>query len=462
MKVKPDYIKWITLFTFFFIIFNQIIWIYNMYNAYVQEFNEAINKSLENALDKELIERQETLGDFFYKNLAQSSDEEGYIKRTYVTADTTFHVRIHKHDTKSQNKLTQFFLQYNYPLKLEKLDSIFQEEIKTTKFTLKDISFEYINLATEEILDSYPKENNFTKPVPDRFIKLDILESIGLKMYMKDPGSSVVKSMAYQLSLSILLITIGILGLLYLMRTIYAQFKEEKMRQSSINAMTHEFKRPISGAVTQTSLISYYLDKEDYQKARKYAQGSLLELNKLTAYTERIQRISNNEKGNIVLDKTSVEMIPFFDSLKNKYEGEVKGKLIALDYQVHTERETIYVDLLHFSNVMDNLIENAIKYSGKEVRIEVTVEDRKNDIVLHVKDNGFGISKIDIKYIFDRFYRSNAKEAKSKTGFGLGLTYVKAIVEAHGGKIEVRSELGEGSEFIIYLPQNNNEVKTDV
>jgi two-component system, OmpR family, phosphate regulon sensor histidine kinase PhoR len=104
---------------------------------------------------------------------------------------------------------------------------------------------------------------------------------------------------------------------------------------------------------------------------------------------------------------------------------------------------------------MDNLVENAIKYSKDELNIHIEVVDVNDGIKISVKDNGLGISSYDLKYIFDRFYRSNRRELKRKTGFGLGLTYVKSMVEAHGGSISVVSKIYEGSEFIILLSNQN-------
>lgn len=110
------------------------------------------------------------------------------------------------------------------------------------------------------------------------------------------------------------------------------------------------------------------------------------------------------------------------------------------------------VDFLHFSNVMDNLVENAIKYTAKRpAAVHIGVTDTSGALRIMVKDNGIGISVADRKYIFDKFYRVEREETKDKTGFGLGLTYVKSIVEAHGGTISVNSVLNEGSEFTITL-----------
>ena len=263
--------------------------------------------------------------------------------------------------------------------------------------------------------------------------------------------------MIFQLILSLVLIIVSTIFLFLLVRTIFWQRKEEKMRQDSISAMTHEFKRPISSAVAQAALIPYYLQKDNKEKIEEYAQSIMLELNKLTVYTERIQRLSNNIKENISLNKENIELQSFFDSIIEKYldHGE---KQVSIQLSISSAQKYLHADFLHFSNIIENLIENAIKYSNKSVHIVIDIEDDKEKVKITIKDDGLGISKIDQNYIFDKYYRSKNKYIQKHVGFGLGLTYVKALVEAHNGEIYLRSKLKEGSEFTIYLPQYNDGV----
>jgi signal transduction histidine kinase len=284
-------------------------------------------------------------------------------------------------------------------------------------------------------------------------IHMDILNSIGVVGYLKVSNSAILDKMMYQLILSVLLIVIGILSLFYISRSFIFQLKREKMRQDSVNAMTHEFKRPISSAVAMSSLLQYYLEKDETSRVLDYTNNIQLELNKLTEYTKRIQQISNNEKGNLVLNKTSVEIEPFFNSLKERYLLSADNhEKMELELDIATSQKEMCVDLLHFSNVMDNLIENAIKYSDKAVaEITIGVKAVADGLMISVKDNGMGISSTDRKRIFDKFYRVERAETKNKMGFGLGLTYVKSVIDAHGATIEVVSKLNEGSEFVIIL-----------
>jgi len=287
------------------------------------------------------------------------------------------------------------------------------------------------------------------------------MASIGVVGYIEVPGAALLNKMGYQLALSALLILIGIGCMIYLGRSFVLQWKLERLRQESVNSMTHEFKRPISSAIAMVSLIPFYVEKNDISKVITYADNTMIELNKLTAYTERIQQISNNEKVNIALNKAKVEIETLLQSIEERYsDTESTKKKVNIRTTVHTKNKFLFVDILHFSNVLDNLVENAIKYSDAEVNINVDVVDTNGGVKISVKDDGLGISAFDLKFIFDRFYRSNRKELKRKTGFGLGLTYVKSMVEAHGGSISVTSKINEGSEFIIFLKEQDEEQNT--
>src|SRR5690606_8973490 len=128
------------------------------------------------------------------------------------------------------------------------------------------------------------------------------------------------------------------------------------------------------------------------------------ELNKLTSYTERIQQLSNNTKETLSLDKEPVAIQEFFHALAEKYK-DCDGKQVAISCAIRTGRQYIDADLAHFSNIMENLVENAIKYSDERVTIAIAVSDVKDRLEIRVKDDGFGIPEKDLPHVFDKFYR---------------------------------------------------------
>ena len=438
------------------IIVNQVIWLSNMYALFEREFKANVNEALQNAIYMEMAERTEIMGGFvvYSPHFSSPNDSSRVFPKEVVTADSTYTFLIDKNDPNTMHKISQFVLKSIYPINLDRLGAIFKEIIHE-RYAINEAYFDYLDLEMDTLINTNRAENISSKPYMETdTIPLDIIGSIGLVGYVENPRTVILDNMRRQLILSIVLIAAGIVALFYVSRSFIFQWKTERMRQDSVNVMTHEFKRPIAAAVAMVSTIPFYLKNRETDKVLRYVDNTLIAMNKLTSYTKRIQEISNNEKDSEGLHIIAVEIIPFFESIQQQYMSTVEqtGKII-IGLQFATAKETMNVDLPHFSNVIDNLVENAIKYTDKKpVLIDIYVEDIKEDkLQISVKDNGIGISTADRKKIFDKFYRVRRAETKNKIGYGLGLTYVKSIVEAHEGDIVVHSELNKGSEFIIRL-----------
>lgn len=452
MKLSPIYIQTLIVMVVILIAANQIIWISNMYNFHKRELIDLANLSAENAAQMEFSERSESMGGFrvFNTNISSPNDTSRFFKKKVRAEDTTYVFTIDKYDRNIDRKIIQFLIQKDCPINLDKLNILFNQEL-SSRYPIQNTYFDYLNLQTGQLINTNRPEHFSSNFVTTDTIPLDIISSIGIVGYIEVPDWVILRKMSYQLVLSIVLILIGVGGMVYLGKSFVVQWRLEKHRQASINAMTHEFKRPISGAMAMVAVIPFYLEKNDLTKVSDYASNTLVELNKLTAYTERIQQISNNIKGSVALNKEHIDIRPFFESVLQRYAQDNEEKKVVINLVINTVKSFITADLLHFSNVIDNLVENAIKYSDNEVHINISVTDLQNELQIVVEDNGMGISAYDLKFIFDRFYRSNRKEMKNKAGFGLGLTYVKSIVEEHGGTIIAESKLNEGSKFILKM-----------
>ena len=452
MKLKPIYIQTLIIVVVILLATNQAVWIANMYNLHKHELIDLANTSTEKAIYMEFAERSEIMGGYkvYTTNISNPNDTSRFFTKEVRTEDSTYVFTIDKYDPNTMNKIIQFVLQKDRPINLDKLNSLFFQKL-SSRYPIQNTYFDYLNLQTGQLINTNRPEHFSSNFVTTDTIPLDIISSIGIVGYIEVPDWVILRKMSYQLALSVLLILIGAGGMVYLGRSFVVQWRLEKHRQASINAMTHEFKRPISGAMAMVAVIPFYLEKNDLTKVSDYASNTLVELNKLTAYTERIQQISNNKKRSVALNKEQIEIRPFFESVLQRYAQDNDEKRVVINLVINTEKTFIMVDLLHFSNVIDNLVENAIKYSDNEVSINISVTDLQNELQIVVEDNGMGISAYDLKFIFDRFYRSNRKEMKNKVGFGLGLTYVKSIVEEHGGTITAESKLNEGSKFTLKM-----------
>ena len=454
-KTKYAIVNGLIIIVLIAIVVNQVIWLSNMYNLHQREFKAFANRTTLNSVHMEIAERTETMGGFrlYSGNLTDPNDTSRFFVKQVTTKDSIYTFTLDKNDPNSMSKITQFIIKDFMPIDLDILNAFFETRI-AQEYDIISTYFDYFDLENSKLIKTNrPSNVNAARYLKTDTIPLDILNSIGVVGYVEISSTAILDRMMYQLILSVLLIVIGIVSLFYISRSFIFQWKTEKLRQVSVNAMTHEFKRPISNAVAMTSLIPFYMEKEETVKVLEYINNIQLELNKLTHYTKRIQQISNNDKGNLILNKANIAIEEFFGSLKQRYNLlDESNKKAIVTLQITTLKKVMCVDLLHFSNVMDNLIENAIKYSAQPtVEININVSDILYGLRISVKDNGIGISSNDKKHIFDKFYRVERAETKNKMGFGLGLTYVKSIIDAHEGTIEVISKLNEGSEFILTL-----------
>lgn len=457
MQLNSKHIRIITISILFAILAGQAVWIYNLYQAQYRLITQVKDEALQTAILREHAYRHEKMGGtIVYNPLTHQNDTSRYITKTVQLKDTTFSVTHDRQDPYSNIKLNQFILKDHLPVNVTMMDSIFRQELSLRGVSEASTYIEYIDLKTKDILQSSKNDDLTGEYTASELNVIDIFNTLGIRGYIQISPTAIVRTMTFQLALTALLTIICGFFLTIIIRTFFLKEKIEKMRQDSVNTMTHEFKRPISVAVAQVALIPHYLQKGDIERVQQYAEQSLLELQKLNAYTERIQKLSNNKRETINLDKQHINLVDFFTSLVEKYEN-IEEKSVKINLSIKTTQTTVYADLLHFANIIDNLIENAIKYAKKDaVQIDIRVSDERKKLKISVKDNGSGISEKDLPRIFQKFYRSENKNIRHKTGFGLGLTYVKALMEAHAGDIKVESKLGIGTQFIVSFPIQND------
>ncbi|NOX48697.1 MAG: HAMP domain-containing histidine kinase [Chlorobi bacterium] len=254
------------------------------------------------------------------------------------------------------------------------------------------------------------------------------------------------------LTISIVLILTIILSFSYTIFTIFRQKKLSEMKNDFINNMTHEFKTPIS----TISLACEALKDKDIQKTAGVSDTYIHmideENNRLKSMAERILQSAKLEKDNIALNKEEVDVHGIIrESIKN-IQLQIEKKAGQIIMELNAGKHLLQADKVHFTNIIFNLLDNANKYSPVTPKLKIKTENSYSGIIITIEDNGIGISKANQKRVFEKLYRVPTGNIHNVKGFGLGLSYVKAIVEAHGGKIGLESELNKGTKFIITLP----------
>jgi signal transduction histidine kinase len=216
--------------------------------------------------------------------------------------------------------------------------------------------------------------------------------------------------------------------------------------------MTHELKTPIS----TISLAAQMLNDKSIPVERKnlnYLGGVIADESKrLGLQVEKVLQMAIFEKTKLKLKLKDIDIHQIIDKVASNFKIQIDNAGGNLQCQLSASDYTICADEIHITNVIINLLDNALKYRNGHPSIILSTQSATNGIIIAVKDNGIGISRDNLKRIFDQFYRVPTGNIHNVKGFGLGLSYVKKITEAHGGKIWVESTMGEGSVFSIYLP----------
>jgi two-component system, OmpR family, phosphate regulon sensor histidine kinase PhoR len=239
---------------------------------------------------------------------------------------------------------------------------------------------------------------------------------------------------------------------LYSIRTIQKQKKLSDIKNDFINNMTHELKTPIA----TISLACEALNDEDMRRSEKAMQlyvGMINEENKrLGVLVENVLRTAIFEQGEMHLRVQKFDLHEVIRQVIRNIEIQVQKKKGDLTMHLYAENPIVEGDQLHITNVVYNLIDNAIKYSESNPHVEITTRSAPNGITVAFKDNGIGISKENQKKIFDKLYRVPTGNIHNVKGFGLGLSYVKGVIDKHHGSVEVVSEAKKGSTFTLFIP----------
>lgn len=261
--------------------------------------------------------------------------------------------------------------------------------------------------------------------------------------YISPLTENILGEMSGVIATSALIAILLTFGFWYLLHVIRRLRTIEDMKDDFTNNMTHELKTPIAIAYAANDSLLQFPDPGDEERTRKYLTAALDQLSKLAGLVESILAMSMERRKNLTMSKENISLIPFLTTVieQQKLRAD-KPCEISLEC---SENAAVEADPTHFSNIVGNLIENSIKYSTEEVAITVRADGSSISVI----DNGIGIPEKFLPDIFKKFYRVPHGNRTEVRGYGIGLYYVKTIVEKHGWAISVESKPGKGSTFTI-------------
>ncbi|HMU72974.1 MAG TPA: HAMP domain-containing sensor histidine kinase [Ferruginibacter sp.] len=235
-------------------------------------------------------------------------------------------------------------------------------------------------------------------------------------------------------------------------RTLLKQKKLSEIKSDFINNMTHEFKTPLATISLAVDALKNERVAADPEKSR-YFTGIIKEENlRMNKQVETILQAALLDKQEVQLKLKRMDAHDLIASALNNIQLQVEEKQGKLEVHMEAEKDIIMADEVHFTNLINNLLDNAVKYSKENPHIKLSTKNAGNMLKIRIEDNGIGMSKETINRIFEKFYRAHTGNVHNVKGFGLGLSYVKTMVEAHHGTIRAESVLGRGSAFTIIIP----------
>ncbi len=479
----------------------QVFWIKNAIEVQELHFGQTVNKSLQDIARE--VERQQTVF-YIYNHLNRNQENERHgenvdtpgfhvdsafskgmdmqwpdsmsLHRMYDSVGKTFSSgeNIQKLSGEKKDEILQtienrkeFVNQivdqlYQMDVKLE--NRISREEVKRiirdqlNKHGIK-LYFEFSVVGDErgQIYQSegYRQDASEHEKFAVRLFPDNLFDpGIQLKIFFPEKRGYIIKALGI---LTLVSVTLTLLILLIMLATLFTVLRQKRLsdiKNDFVNNMTHELKTPIS----TISLASQMLGDKNIPPEKKnldYISGIIGDESKRLGFqVEKVLQVAVFEKGKVKLRMKVIDIHQLIEKVFQNFQIQVKNKQGVLVKQLMAKDPVIMADDHHFTNILYNLLDNAVKYAAEEPEIVVLTRDNLEYLFVSVRDNGIGIGQENLSKIFDKFYRVPTGNVHNVKGYGLGLTYVKKIVEEHGGKIQAESEIGKGSIFTLQIPRN--------
>lgn len=275
-------------------------------------------------------------------------------------------------------------------------------------------------------------------------------EELYFRLRIENPDRQLVRDMAGVIGSSLLMLAAVAGALIYLLRTLFRQKTLEEMRLDLTHNITHELKTPIAVANAANDALLDFGAADDAVRREKYLTVIREQLAALGSMVERILTMSVEERGEITLCREALEIRPLLEEVAGRFRMKGRGRA-TISVEVEDPDLKVSADRFHLTHALDNLVDNALKYSGEKVRIRLSARRVAKGVELRVEDDGIGIDRTAQTHIFEKFYRVPTGDRHDVKGFGLGLYYVRLIARKHGGEITVESAPGRGSAFNLTL-----------
>jgi len=481
----------------------QSLWLSNAFRVKENHFDQLVHKALAEASSN--IQRNETMNYIFNEFNPNVNNSGSNLPQQNFNFDTIIHYNLDStmqlshdikisHSSDNGNVTTNISISGSHSIVGRNdifNDSVIQRKISNRKDLVNQIvtrmfslNPEIENRVTPEII-----ERTFKKSLEDNGInlrfefavtkwndlialksdKFDAKKSVQLykirlfpddffdntnflSIYFPNRRNFIIRSLSFMVVSSSLLTIFLLFTFAFTLYVIFRQKRLTDMKSDFVSNMTHELKTPIS----TISLASQMLSDKSIPIAEKNIDriSDIVseETRRLSTQVEKVLQMAKFDQGELKLKFKEVHLHELIESVISNFMLQVESKEGILIPSLHAENDLVNADPVHMLNVISNLVDNAIKYTIRTPEIFIETQSEGNQIYLKVRDNGIGISSSNQRRVFDKFYRISTGNIHNVKGFGLGLSYVKKIVEEHQGTIKIDSEIDVGSVFTICLP----------
>ncbi len=450
----------------------QWYWVSNYFEANKRELDWEINRVLARTSDRYL---NESLNGFDYFSWAPDSTftNSNSVRDNYrlyhnntrqgidsVLNDFDIKSMGEEYMSKVSGLINNLLQQVNHTrvINFDRLLEILDEELKSI-----GIENEY-NLAISNINNKviyYKEPETLQSTIMFGYKSPVILSNISnpyfTHLYILHKGKLLLQKTWIILLSSLFLIITILACFAYALHIIFDQKKISEIKNDFVNNMTHELKTPISTVSLALEAIVNFDVRSDEDRTLKYLNISRKEIKRLSTMVEKVLNIARYERGEIDLKKDYHSLNNLIQDVVESMTMQIQKKSGTLNCELNAQNDIILSDKVHINNLLYNLIDNSNKYFINIPEIIIRTENYEKGVILFVTDKGIGISKDQLRRVFDKFYRVPTGNIHNVKGYGLGLSYVKDIVEMHGGKLEVQSKVNIGTTFIIYLPYEYND-----
>lgn len=333
------------------------------------------------------------------------------------------------------------------------LETLIEEEFKSF-YIEKSYKIGVYDCFTDSIIfDKFTNENN---KIP---LKWDHDGYYFGVFFTKFKQTELIKtsSLPYMLLLASLVIIMAGFFTFYLANGILKQKKISRITYDFINNMTHELKTPISTISLSTDVLLKSQENNQDDRLIRYLSIIKTENKRLENQVERVLRIAKLDKDKIELNFETIDIHDVINTCIETFNVPVQDRNGKIDKELLAKNSKIKGDIIHVTNIIYNLFDNANKYSKEKPHIRVKTISSGNSIHITISDNGIGVNKEDSREIFNKFYRVSTGDVHNVKGFGLGLYYVKQMMIKHGGNITIESIYGKGSDFTLTFPLEKTE-----